>query len=53
MTEWNKHDQSHISPVDIRKKVQVETYASLGKDIFFAYEIDWRNVKWYKIVKDD
>jgi hypothetical protein len=53
MTEWTKHDDSNICPVELSDKVQIETYASLGKDIFYAYEIDWPNVKWYEIVKCD
>lgn len=53
MTEWTKHDGSIVPPVLPNVKVKIETYASIPVDTFYAYWIDWRNVKWYKIVKDD
>lgn len=51
MAEWIKHNQSKTSPVPLTSLVEIETYASIAKDKFYAFNIDWSLVKFYKVIK--
>lgn len=52
VTEWKKHDGSRECPIPKGTKVVVETLNPQTNITYFAEDINWRAVKYYKVIGD-
>lgn len=51
LNTWTKHDGSRECPVPMDRIVQVETWTKHTHITYLAKEINWRAVKFYRIVE--
>lgn len=50
--KWQKHDGNNVCPVDLSHMVEVETWTP-NKINTVAHMLDWKYVKYYRVVNDD
>jgi len=51
MTVWKKHDESDTMPTAFDSLIEVETWAAKGSFIELASNLDWKYVKFYRVVQ--
>jgi hypothetical protein len=51
LDDWIKHNKSKEAPVPKGTKVMVETWTPQTHITYFAEDINWREVKWFKVVE--
>ena len=52
MSEWKKHDESENCPAAFDSWIEVETWAAKGSFIELAGNLDWKYVKFYRVVSE-
>ena len=52
MTAWKKHNGSETCPVSPYEMIEVETWASTGSFKEFAGNLEWKYVKFYRVIPE-